>query len=198
MSTHLHPSGHVDGFSRAQLPPIEQWPVMLLDGVYHAPPRLNAAEELLDRAINEGHGHRVALVTPTHDGRWEETTYAQLATQVDALAHVLVNDLELVAGNRVLLRGFNGRFMTVAWLATVKAGLVAVTTMPMLRATELRVVIERAECCAALCDARLLDDLASAALDAPGLRAVRTWGGENVDRLELAMARYPRDRKSVV
>ncbi|MBL0172242.1 MAG: AMP-binding protein [Gemmatimonadaceae bacterium] len=186
----MHPSGHIDGFARAQLPPAEQWPVMPLEGVYDAPPRLNAAVELLDRAVEEGCGERVALVTPDGHGGWEEISYAQLQQQVDALAHVLVHDLQLVAGNRVLLRGFNGRWMTVAWLATVKAGMVAVTTMPMLRSTELRVVIERAECSAALCDVRLLDDLASAAVGAHGVRALRTWGGDGADRLELAMAHH--------
>ena len=186
----LQPSGHVDGFTRAQLPPAEQWPVITLDGVYAVPPKLNAAVELLDRAISEGHGDRVAIVVPDGIGGWEETTYAQLAAQVDALAHVLVHDLGLVSGNRVLCRGFNGRFMTVAWLATLKAGMVAVTTMPMLRAGELRTVIERAQCNAALCDARLLDDLASAAAGMPSIRAVRCWGGDGADALERSMARY--------
>ncbi|WP_373069103.1 AMP-binding protein [Gemmatimonas sp.] len=186
----LHPSGHVDGFSRAQLPPAEQWPVITLEGVYAAAPRMNAAAELLDRAIAEGHGNRVAIVVPDGDGGWEETTYAQLSAQVDALAHVLVYDLGLVSGNRVLCRGFNGRFMTVAWLATLKAGMVAVTTMPMLRAGELRMVIERAECNAALCDARLLEDLASAAAETPSVRAVRCWGGKGTDTLEREMARH--------
>ena len=186
----LHPSGHVDGFARAQLPPAEQWPVITLDGVYAVPPRLNAAVELLDRAISDGHGDRVAIVVPDGIGGWEETTYAELAAQVDALAHVLVHDLGLVSGNRVLCRGFNGRFMTVAWLATLKAGMVAVTTMPMLRAGELRTVIERAQCNAALCDARLLEDLASAAAGSPAMRAVRYWGGDGADTLERAMAHH--------
>jgi len=186
----LHPSGHVDGFARAQLPPAEQWPMITLDGVYAVPPRLNAAVELLDRAISEGHGDRVAIVVPDGIGGWEETTYTQLSAQVDALAHVLVHDLGLVAGNRVLARGFNSRFMTVAWLATLKAGMVAVTTMPMLRAGELRMVIERAQCNAALCDARLLEELASAAAGTPSIRAVRCWGGDGADGLERAMARH--------
>ena len=180
----------MDGFARAQLPPAEQWPVITLDGVYAVPPRLNAAVELLDRAISDGHGDRVAIVVPDGIGGWEETTYAQLAAQVDALAHVLVHDLGLVSGNRVLCRGFNGRFMTVAWLATLKAGMVAVTTMPMLRAGELRMVIERAQCNAALCDARLLEDLASAAAGSPAMRAVRYWGGDGADTLERAMAHH--------
>lgn len=186
----LYPSGHVDGFARAQLPPVEQWPVITLEGVYAVPPRLNAAVELLDRAIEEGHGERVAIVTPDGSGGWEETTYAELLAEVDALAHVLVHDLGLVSGNRVLCRGFNGRFMTVAWLATLKTGMVAVTTMPMLRAGELRMVIERAQCNAALCDARLLEDLATAAAGTPSVRAVRCWGGDGADGLERAMARH--------
>jgi len=186
----FHASGHIDSFSRDHLPPVNEWPVMQLEGVYDAPPRLNAAAELLDAAIREGHGPRVVLVTPGSDGGWAETTYGELASQVDALAHVLVFDLGLVPGNRVLLRGFNGRWMTIAWLATIKAGMVAVTTMPLLRAAELRVVIERAQCRAALCDARLLDDLAIAASDTPVLEHLRAWSGPDPDRLELAMARH--------
>lgn len=186
----FHASGHVDSFSRDHLPPVSEWPVMHLEGVYDAPPRLNAATELLDAAIREGHGPRVVLVTPGSEGGWEETTYAELSAHVDALAHVLVSDLGLVPGNRVLLRGFNGRWMTIAWLATIKAGMVAVTTMPLLRAAELRVVIERAQCRAALCDARLLDDLVGAVSGAPVLEHLRVWGGSDPARLELAMARH--------
>ena len=188
MNPALHASGHVDGFARAQLPPASEWPQLLLDGVYASPPQLNAAVELLDRAVEEGHGDRVALVTPAAHGGWDECTYAQLLAQVDSLAHVLVRDLDLQSGNRVLLRGYNGRWMTAAWLATLKAGLVAVTTMPMLRATELRVVIERAACNAALCDARLLDELATASTHTPVLRAIATWGGAGADSLDLDLA----------
>jgi hypothetical protein len=54
------------------------------------------------------------LVTPGPDGRWDEITYTQLATQVDAACAGRTGG----PGNRVL-RGFNG-WMTVAWLATVK------------------------------------------------------------------------------
>jgi len=186
----LLPSAHVDGFARASLPPAEEWPQLILIGVYASPPRMNAAVELLDKALEEGHGARVALVTPDGSGGWDATTYAELAAQIDALAHVLVDDMRLVSGNRVLLRGFNGKWMTVAWLATLKAGMVAVTTMPLLRATELRVVMERARVDAALCDARLLDELAAAVAAASVKPAVRAWGGESADRLEPAMARY--------
>ena len=70
-------------------------------------------------------------MTPDGGGGWYETTYAELSAQVDALAHVLVSEMGLVSGNRVLLRGFNGRWMAAAWLATLKAGMVAVFMPPM-------------------------------------------------------------------
>lgn len=184
------PSAHVDGWARRQLPPREEWPEITSAPPYDYPARQNAAVRLLDDAIAEGHGSRVALVTPGREGAWDETTYAELAADVDALAHVLVHELGLVPGNRVLLRGFNGRWMTVAWLAVIKAGLVAVTTMPLLRAKELRVVIERAQCVAALCDQRLVGELESAVGDPTPLRALRTWGSDGPDALEALMAAH--------
>ena len=81
--TPLHPSGHLDGFARAQLPPCEQWPAITLEGVYAVPARLNAAVELLDRAIEEGHGDRVAIVIPQRF----ETAIAYMAVfQLGAVA----------------------------------------------------------------------------------------------------------------
>lgn len=190
MTITLHPSGHVDDYARAHLPPAKQWPVLNLTGVYATPARMNAAVELLDRVVAAGNGRRVALVTADGGGGWNECTYAELSAQVDALAHVLVSEMGLVSGNRVLLRGFNGRWMAAAWLATLKAGMVAVTTMPLLRPTELRVIIDRAACDAALCDARLVGELASAAAGTPVARATRVWGGDEADRLDLALGRH--------
>jgi 2-aminobenzoate-CoA ligase len=193
----LGATAHLDGWSRAQLPPLAEWPAMPMDGVYAYPERLNAAVELLDRAVSEGHGAKPALVTPDGNGAWRETTYAELLAQVDAIAHVLTGDLQLVPGNRVLLRGFNGRWMAAAWLATVKAGMVAVTTMPLLRTKELRVLIDRAECQAALCDVRLLDELKTAVEGAPTFRALRTWGTSDADGLEASMAKHTKPFSAV-
>ena len=189
MTDALHPSAHVDGFARANLPPLDQWPVMNLTGVYQVPPRLNAAVELLDRIVDAGGAGRVALVVADDSGSWQDVTYGELSAQVDAIAHVMVEDMGLVPGNRVLLRGFNGRWMAAAWLATLKAGMVAVTTMPMLRSRELRVIIERASCNAALCDARLADELWAGAHGTPVAESTRLWGGDSAD-LEHAMTRH--------
>ncbi|MBI3791162.1 MAG: AMP-binding protein [Gemmatimonadetes bacterium] len=186
----FHPSAHVDPFAREHLPPESEWPVLNLTGPYAYPPVLNAAARLLDDAVREGHGDRPAIVAP--DGAaWRTITYAELQRWTDALCHVMTGEMGLVPGNRVLLRGFNGPWMAAAWLATLKAGLVAVTTMPMLRATELRVVMQKSRCNAALCDARLMEELTHALADAPSVRAVRTWGGDAPDRLDLALVASP-------
>lgn len=193
----LHRSAHVDGFARSVLPPPEQWPVFRLDPPYVYPPTLNAAAELLDRAVAEGDGDRVAIVSPATGGGWTETTYAELQRMTDAIARVLAGEMRLVPGNRVLLRGFNGPWMAAAWLATLKAGCIAVATMPMLRAKELGIVMSRARCDAALCDAQLVEELTAALPNAPTVSRMRTWGGDAPDRLDLAVAEPHRPFEAV-
>ncbi|MEY3700952.1 MAG: hypothetical protein RI891_244 [Gemmatimonadota bacterium] len=188
--TTFHRSGHQDGWARAQLPPVAEWPVLYLHAPYDYPARLNCATRLLDDAIREGHGDRIALVVPDGAGGWHEVTYATLVADVDALAHVLTAELGLVPGNRVLLRGFNDRWMATAWLAVMKAGLVAVTTMPLLRATELGVILERAACAAALCDATLAAELTEAARSRQV--PVHTWGGSDAADLGVRSASHRR------
>ncbi len=190
MTDAMLPSAHLDLWPRQQLPPREQWPVMTSAVPYAYPPRLNAATRLLDDAVAEGHGDRIALVVPDGHGGWAHITYGALQHEVDAIAQVLVQDLRLVPGNRVLLRGFNGRWMAAAWLATIKAGMVAVTTMPLLRAKELGVIIERAQVTAALCDARLVDELRQGAAAPLEPRMIRCWGDAGADALEPLVARH--------
>ncbi len=86
-------------------------------------------------------------------------TFAEASERINRIAQVLTEDYGLLPGNRVLLRGGNSIGMALAWLAVVKAGLIAVATMPLLRAKELGEVIEKAHIHFALCDAALLDEL---------------------------------------
>ena len=148
-------SAQTDRFVHDRLPPAAAMPQLLFDGPHlQFPPQLNLVTELLDRALQQGHGARPMLRSPS-----TTLTYAQAAARVDAIAHVLVRDLRLLPGNRVLLRGGNSITMALAWLAVVKAGLVAVATMPLLRARELCDIIDKAQPAIALCDARLLDEM---------------------------------------
>ncbi len=65
-------------------------------------------------------------------------------------------------GNRVLLRGPNGDTLFAAWLGVLKAGGVAVATMPLLRPGEIATVIDRAEISHAIVDSRTIGDFRQA------------------------------------
>jgi 2-aminobenzoate-CoA ligase len=154
-ATPMAPSGYRDGFARAHLPPPGQWPALCFDlPELHYPARLNATAVLLDAAVAGGAGARIALV-----GERDTWTYGALQDKVDRIAHVLVRDLGLVSGNRVLLRGANTPMMAACILAVFKAGCIAVPTMPLLRARELGVIIDKARVDAVLCAARLREEL---------------------------------------
>ena len=175
-SSTLKPSAYLDTFARDGLPPMSQWPELLLTGEFVYPDRLNAASRLLDDAVREGHGDRIAIISRDSAGAFTQTTYRALQQLADAMAHVLVTDMHLVPGNRVLLRGYNGATLAAAWLAVLKAGGIAVTTMPMLRATELQIVLEKARCSHALCDIRLRSELEAAITASSQEVRVSFWG----------------------
>jgi 2-aminobenzoate-CoA ligase len=161
-------SAQVDRFVHDRLPPAAQLPVFRYElPELQLPDQLNLVEELLDKAAAKGFGDKPMLRSPQGT-----LTYAQAAVEVNRIAQVLTEDLGLVPGNRVLLRGGNSVAMALSWLAVVKAGLVAVATMPLLRAKELGEIIEKSRPVAALCDGRLLDELVIAQREHPVLATV--------------------------
>jgi 2-aminobenzoate-CoA ligase len=176
-------SAHVDTFARDNLPPRDEWPEFVFDRPeIRYPERLNAAVELLDRNVEAGHGGRIALRTDD-----AACTYRQLQAQVDRICRVLTEDLGLVPGNRVLLRGPNNPMMAACWLAAAKAGLISVATMPLLRAAELVPVIDKAQVVAALCDARLKDELLEARARCPVLEQVLWFNDDGTGRAEESL-----------
>ena len=76
---------------------------------------------------------------------------------------MLVKDCGLVPGNRVLLRATNKPMLVACWFAVMKAGGIAVATMPLLRAKELKQIIEKGQVDIALCDEGLRGELDAAA-----------------------------------
>lgn len=177
-------TAHVDLFARTRLPPAELCPEFIFDlPELQYPDRLNCGVALLDDAVAEGHGSRVALYSDS--GNW---TYAELLARANQIANVLVTDLGIVPGNRVLLRAPNSPMLVACWLAVIKVGAIAVTTMPMLRAKELAVMVERAQVDHALCDARLAEELRLAAETGGRLSRIVTFGG---GELEGLMSRHP-------
>ncbi|MFJ4714047.1 AMP-binding protein [Streptomyces sp. NPDC088785] len=181
----LLPSGHTDTFARDHLPPAGAWPGLLLDRPdLRYPATLNCGAELLDATVERFGPDRPAFHSP---GRppW---TYGELRATVDRIAHVLTDDLGVVPGNRVLLRGPTTAHLAACWLAVMKAGGVAVTVLAQARAAELATMCDIAQVRHALCDARSVDDLARA--DAPGLR-ITPFGGDGPDDLLRRAARHP-------
>jgi 2-aminobenzoate-CoA ligase len=180
------PTAHVDTFCRDSLPPPELLPHMDYSVLpeLSLPDRLNAAVELLDQRVAAGEGDRTVFHFP--GGTW---TYRQLFETANRMAHVLVEDLGIVPGNRVLLRGPNNPMMAACWFAVLKAGGVAVATMPLLRVRELTYIADKAKIRLALTDARV-----AAECD----QAMRVAGGRSVlfncpdpDALDTLMAGKP-------
>lgn len=162
-------SAHVDTFVRDNLPPRDQWPDFLFTiPEVQYPDQINCVAELVDEwVVMRGHG-----AAPAISGADGMLTYWQLQEKIDAVAHVLTEDMRLVPGNRVLLRSANNPMMAICWLAAAKAGLVIVATMPLLREKELSEVIEKAQISAALCDRRLDAELLAAQHNHPILKQI--------------------------
>jgi 2-aminobenzoate-CoA ligase len=141
----------VDTFAADGLPPREEWPDLTIEQLGY-PERLNCAVALLDDNIDE-HGDRPAIV---FEG--DTLTYRDLQSLVNRICHVLVDDLGLVSGNRVLLRAPNNPMLVATWFAVAKAGGIVVATMPLLRRKELVDTVDRAAIRLGLCDDKLLDE----------------------------------------
>lgn len=180
------PSAHLDTFARDRLPPPELQPVYRFDlPALQFPPRLNCATELLDRRVAAGEGDRLCIRAPG-GLRW---TYADLQEHANRIANVLVHEMGVVPGNRVLLRAPNNPMLAACWFAVMKVGAIAVTTMPLLRAKELGQILAKGEIGFALCDARLADALRDAVGQAAVPVRIRCFNDTSPDGLEAAMAR---------
>ena len=179
-------TAHVDTFTRDHLPPLAQQPVYLFDlPELQFPPQLNCAAALLDDAIARGWGERPCILGPNL--RW---TYAELQRKADAIAHVLVDEMGVRPGQRVLLRAPNNAMLAACWFGVMKTGAVAVATMPLLRAKELKQVVAKAQVTHALCDLSLAEELRLARPHCPTLTQVRLFNDASPDGLEAAMARH--------
>lgn len=177
-------SAHVDTFARDHLPPRAEWPELIFPlPELQYPERLNCASELLDRMAAQ-HPDR-----PCMRAAGVSWTYGELLEQANRMAWVLVEEMGLVPGNRVLLRSPNHPLLVAAWFAVMKAGGIAVNTMPLLRAKELTEVVNKAQVSHALCDGRLREELEQARPRCPSLAQVAYWGDGG--HLEAWMARKP-------
>jgi 2-aminobenzoate-CoA ligase len=187
-------TGHVDTFAADRLPLAQERPGLIFDAAgLRYPDRINAAAYFLDRRVAEGAGDSRCIVLPG-DGAW---TYARLLGTANQIANVLVDDLGVEPGNRVLLRAPNTAMLAACWFAVLKAGAIAVTTMPLYRAGELRFMMEKAQVKHAICDGRLRGELDRACLDFGGVRIACFNAGDDAGSLERAMTSKPEDFTNV-
>jgi 2-aminobenzoate-CoA ligase len=181
----LLPSAHLDTFARDNLPPEDEWPVLTFRlPQLQWPERFNCAEWLLDKALQEIDPGKPAILCG--DEAW---SYAELSAQTNRICHVLVSDLGIVPGNRVLLRGTNSPMLFALWLAVIKAGAIAVCTMPLLRARELREIVDKAQVRLAICQEDLVDEI-KPLLGSPPLDRVVTYGRDTTE-LERSIRAKP-------
>src|SRR5580700_11964313 len=186
----LSPSAHSDTFCRDSLPPDSQWPELSFTlPALHYPDRLNAAVELLD-VTADARGDQPCLLAED-GGSW---SYAETVRISNQIARVLTEQLGLVPGNRVLLRGPNNPWLAACWLGVLKAGGVAVATMALLRSGELATICEVSRPSVALCDHRFTEDLAAAGV--AGLQIV-SYGGAGPEDLTARIEPMPRNFSAV-
>src|SRR5690606_36738604 len=145
-----------DNFAQNSLPSSDLQPnYTFLDlPEFSRPENLNCVQRLLDDHIRNGKGENVCI--RTFDEVW---TYRALYEKANQIAHVLVEDLGLQSGNRVLLRACNNPTAVAGWYAVLKAGGLVVATMPLLRSKELKALIDCAGIARVSCDADLAEEM---------------------------------------
>jgi 2-aminobenzoate-CoA ligase len=190
----LEPSAYTDTFARDHLPPDGLWPTLeFTTPELQYPARLNAATELLDAAVDR-HGADRPAVRATDGTVW---TYGDLQRRANQVAAVLTEDLGLEPGNRVLLRSPNNPWTVAAWLGTLKAGGVVVTTMAALRARELGPIVEKTRPVVALVDHRFTEEVETVRDTVAGGLVVVPYGGDTDADLTRRVASKPGEYRGV-
>ena len=168
-----------DNFAHFHLPEKEFQPDYLFNHAdFELDNSLNCVERLLDIHIKEERGEAIAI--RTFDETW---TFQDLYDKSNQIAHVLIDDLGFVSGNRVLIRSANNPMFVACWFAVLKAGGIVVATMPLLREKELETIIECSEITHSFCDIRLEEALSL--VKSSFLKSICTFDGSNETKSEL-------------
>ena len=146
-------SAHIDTFARDNLPDKSLWPELILNhpaATY--PEQLNASFELLERTIELVGPNKAAIIAA--DGNF---TYGELLELVNRISNYLIAQ-GVVPGNRIAIRSPNNAMAVAIWLAILRVGAIAVTTIPLQRAVELAKIVEIGQIQFALVDHRFIEE----------------------------------------
>ncbi|MBI76710.1 MAG: 2-aminobenzoate-CoA ligase [Rhodospirillaceae bacterium] len=175
-------SSHLDTFIIDNMPPENLWPDMdysVLPELAAYPEKINVAIELLDKMVDCGFGEKPVIYFG--EQVW---TYKNLLDKANQIANVLVEDFDMVPGERVLLRSGNHPLLIAAWFAILKAGGIAIATMPVLRERELVYMMSKAKVNLAISDIKLKDDIEAAYEKSDNLRRIVYFGDEGQNFLD--------------
>ncbi|GAA0511454.1 2-aminobenzoate-CoA ligase [Halorubrum aquaticum] len=125
----------------------------------HYPREINTADQLVDRHVREGRGDNVAVYFED-----ETITYEELQERVNRMGNAL-RELGVESGDRVLVRFPNRPEPVITCLAVQKIGAVAMPSMKLLRAKELRYIVNNAEATTVVVYDDLLDEVDEALPD---------------------------------
>jgi len=141
-------SAHDDRFLLDRLPPPALRPDTEAAAVaLGLPARLNTGEALFaEHAVRRPDAP--AVISP--DAAW---SYGELERAVACIAGALNDELGLAPGKRVLLHGPNEPSLLAAILGVLRAGMVAVPTVPLLQPSELAIAVRAVEPDLILCHA---------------------------------------------
>ena len=164
-----------DRFVHDRLPPLAEQPQILRERPEF---RFPQAFNLTDFLFAKGAAHRgpQAPLFQSLTPGGVALSYGQAAEQADQIAHLVRHHLGLASGSRVLIHAPNSAETALVWLGLVKAGMIAVATMPLLRAKELGKVIRKAEVAWAVVHPALAQEVVLAAQEAPSLQHIITLG----------------------
>ena len=149
-------SAHVDTFALENLPDKSLWPDLILDHPSAKyPEQLNASYELLERTIESVGPNKSAIIAA--DGNF---SYGELLELVNQISNYLVSQ-GVQSGNRIAIRSPNNAMAVAIWLAILRVGAIAVTTIPLQRAVELAKIVEIGQIQYALVDHRFIEEWAA-------------------------------------
>jgi 2-aminobenzoate-CoA ligase len=171
-------TSYQDTFAANHLPSRDLWPDLINLDKLNYPETLNCAEELLDTAVRDGYGDKVLIYSPS--GNW---TYEDIQIEANHVAQVLLQDLNMVPGERVLLHGPNTAQMVACWFGILKAGGIVVATMPLLRSKEVAIILEKAHVRIAICDFRTSDEVQLALERVPCFERLVTYGNGQLESM---------------
>jgi 2-aminobenzoate-CoA ligase len=171
-------TAHINRYVRDKGPRADKLPNFSFDGMASdIPPAFNASS-MIDRAIGNGHGDRTAIVS-----KERTLTYRQLLASVERCAAVLFHRHALTPGDTVLINSPNTVMSTVAWWAVLRAGGVAVSVMPLLRAHEIAKITDKARVSLAIVGTGLADAVNEAReLSGNTFQIVEINGPEGLER----------------